>query len=775
MDGLDAPQWTDFTSSPQMSDDFFIRQHPEHELEYNARFKQNRLKYKEKPLFLTDDESAFDTVLDKVQITPVKVLSPNKNNKDDKVQKETTVGNLLLEAMNNLELSTKKKRLNQSMANSSINKTPQLTDKRITRSMKASMNFENISQETSSKVKLNESQVETPRKKIVKNILNEVSKIESTTTTIKIQNVQEQSMEPQIMTEPEADGNLLPDIIVTSNLSKTDNKHTDNSKEEETQTVVETVIETKISYQTSNFDEPTTSKSTQEIDEIDSTLNDSKLKPSKFVTSWSKPNMKKFNDLKETKKLTNPAPKKRIQVVANSIRRKSILKLKSNDQYKSMAESVSKFQKETPKRFHSVSTKTNKPQTTKQPAMKITRPVSPNLTSKNRIRPIRVQDKTQNPTIKKLHNGPIKADPKAISIQPAKFQKPKKIETYESKKGHFSSTESLSSTSQIHETTASHSKLDHSVQKKLVPTIVSTDDAKLAVKEVEIGHFGIPTDTNHKPKKFTRATPFSFETRNKELQQKKELDAKRKQLQELEKKDAKDTKEFLKKKITPLKNHREVSSAKKTTPRPFSFEQRDKQLIKKKEDLLKETIEKEKKVREFHANPLPQFRPVIVRGRSRENLRSTEKTPEKNHQKPTTIPKVCTIKKSLFPQKFTNDQENQPNAKLTRGISSEKLHPNNQIKKTVLGELILNTDKRARERKEYEDRVRMKELQEEEMRKKQEEERLIREKAEIAELRKMTETKARPVPKFKPLAIIKSTKILTDPQSPAWAYKHKKF
>lgn len=767
MDGLDAPQWTDFTASPQMSDDFFIRQHPEHELEYNTRFKQNRLKYKEKPLFLTDDENGFDTVLDKVQITPVKVLSPNKNNKDDKVPKETTVGNLLLEAMNNLELSTKKKRLNQSMANSSINKTPQMTDKRITRSMKASMNFESISLETTSKEKQNE----TPRKKVAKNILNEVSKVECTTTTIKIENIPEQSMEPQIMTETEADGNLLPDIIMTSNLSKSA-----DSKEEEIQTLVETVIETKISYETSNFDEPTTSKS-QDNDDIDSTFNDSKLKPSKFVTSWSKPNMKKFNDAKETKKLTNPAPKKRIQVVANSIRRKSILKLKSNDQYKSMAESVSKFQKETPKRFHSVPTKTAKqPQTTKQPAMKITRPVSPNLTSKNRIRPIRVQDnKTQNPTIKKLHNGPIKADPKAISSKSAKFQKPKKIETYESKKGQFSSTESLSSTSQINHQD-SHSKLDHSIHKKLVPTIVSTDDAKLAVKEVEIGHFGIPTDTNHKPKKFTRAAPFSFETRNKELQQKKELDAKRKHLQQLEKNEPTNAKEFLKKKITPIKTTREVLSTKKTTPKPFSFEERDKQLIKKKEHLLKETIEKEKKVREFHANPLPQFRPVIVRGRSRENLRSCEKTPEKqHHHHQPSIPKVCTIKKSLFPQKFAN-QENEPIGKLTRGLSNEKLHPNNnQTKKVILGELKLNTDKRARERKEYEDRVRMKELQEEELRKKQEEERLIREKAEIAELRKMTETKARPVPKFKPLAIIKSTKILTDPQSPAWAYKNKKF
>lgn len=780
-------------------------------MEYNPHKQGRTKKYKETPLFLTDDESGFENILDKVQITPIKVLSPNKSHKDEKVTKETTVGNLLLEAMNNLEVSTKKKRLNQSASNSSINtfKTPQMTDKRITRSMKTSVNYENISID----VKSNESQVETQCKRISKNILNDIAKIECTKTTITIESAKQQPLDSQEIneTEAESDIKLLTDRIVTSKSEENEETTKQNSESN----VVTNSIDQSSNFDDSLNDEPKASTS-KNIDENDTLLNNSKLKPSKFVLSWSKPNTKKINDSKETKKLKIPAPKKRPQVIADSIRRKSIMKLKSNDQYKTLAESVSKFQKETPKRFHSVPVKNAKPITTKQSTMKITRPISPKLMSKSRIRPIKPLDtKTSNSTLKNLRNGPVKADPK-VTI-PAKLKQTKKnikIENFQSKKGHSSSTESLSSTN-LHD--SQHFKIDHPVQKKVVPTIVSTDDAKLAVKEVEIGHFGIPTDTTHKQKKITRTMPFNFEIRNKELQQKKELQLKKKQLQEIEKKidlpgscknskdsiilkkkiiplklqevekktilpsqSNKDTKEFLKKKITPLKNPREISSAKKTTPRPFSFEERDKQLIKKKEDLIKETHEKERKGREFHANPVPVIRPVIVRGRSRENLRiNNEKTPEKNDKinKVTSAPQICHIKKTLFPKIISNQENKEPNGKqFYKSASSEKLNLNNGIKKTaILGELKLNTDKRARERKEYEDRVRMKELREEEIRKNLEQERLIREKEEIAELRKIMETKARPVPKFKPLAIIKSTKILTDPQSPAWAHKHKKI
>ncbi|KAG8239585.1 hypothetical protein J437_LFUL019016, partial [Ladona fulva] len=44
-----------------------------------------------------------------------------------------------------------------------------------------------------------------------------------------------------------------------------------------------------------------------------------------------------------------------------------------------------------------------------------------------------------------------------------------------------------------------------------------------------------------------------------------------------------------------------------TNPSPFSFEERNKLLIKKKEQFINKVIEEEKKAREFRAKPMPKF------------------------------------------------------------------------------------------------------------------------------------------------------------------------
>ncbi len=62
-------------------------------------------------------------------------------------------------------------------------------------------------------------------------------------------------------------------------------------------------------------------------------------------------------------------------------------------------------------------------------------------------------------------------------------------------------------------------------------------------------------------------------------------------------------------------------------------------------------------------------------------------------------------------------------------------------------------------------------MEEEEMRRQVEEDRISKEEAQNLELRKMAEVKARPMPVYKPLQILKSKKPLTDPHSPAWTRK----
>lgn len=141
--------------------------------------------------------------------------------------------------------------------------------------------------------------------------------------------------------------------------------------------------------------------------------------------------------------------------------------------------------------------------------------------------------------------------------------------------------------------------------------------------------------------------------------------------------------------------------------------------------------------------------------------------------------KLVSTKKNDSSKKNIDNQENDKpinqRSQSESDMDDEKCSSRiNKMKNTaVLTEL--NTDKRARDRKEFHDKLKRKEVEEEALRRKEENERIIREKAEKSELRRMAEIKARPMPHYKPLSIIKSNKPLTDPQSPAWVRKSKKM
>ena len=55
-----------------------------------------------------------------------------------------------------------------------------------------------------------------------------------------------------------------------------------------------------------------------------------------------------------------------------------------------------------------------------------------------------------------------------------------------------------------------------------------------------------------------------------------------------------------------------TNSRKTTLPAPFSFESRDKQMIEKKEEKIKQIYEEEKKAREFHAKPIMREEAIKV-------------------------------------------------------------------------------------------------------------------------------------------------------------------
>ena len=302
--------------------------------------------------------------------------------------------------------------------------------------------------------------------------------------------------------------------------------------------------------------------------------------------------------------------------------------------------------------------------------------------------------------------------------------------------------------------------------------------------------------------------PFSFEARNRELELRKQ--EKMKKLQEEE--NQKNKGEFHARPVPaavktpaakPLNNS--AHKPKITLARSLSFEDRVKEQQKKKEEKIKQLLEEEKKMRIFKAQKVPEFKPVLVRGRSRDNLlkKSTENIHKQvsgnlNCNKPSSIKKYPIeslltkplTKPAINPARLIKKPSNLPSVTSKKlGPSSEKLENQENKNQGAVPKILepkvklsqksiailteLNTDKRAKQRKEFDQHVKQKEFEEIEMKRREEQDRLEKEKMETQELRKMTEHKAKPMPVYKPLSIVKSSKPLTDAHSPAWASKCK--
>ncbi|KYN30633.1 Targeting protein for Xklp2 [Trachymyrmex septentrionalis] len=419
-----------------------------------------------------------------------------------------------------------------------------------------------------------------------------------------------------------------------------------------------------------------------------------------------------------------------------------------NKKYVSLAEAVSRFQNETPKRFHTrskMSNTTGMPLSkTMQNRLKPTIPISPALVSKNRSRPVTVlsREEREKLEMEEMKKHQIKANP----IPPNVLRGSRVIKK---------------PTVAAHNSTESNGKVHSS---KNVTKLLVTDPSGLIVEHEEISFFGVPKDIDI-TKNVTRIVPFSFEARNKDLQIKKEQ--RLKDLQEASKTKtefhARPVPNFSKPPTPPAKQQQQQNRTKKSIlPCPFSFDNRDKKVSERKEHLVKQLLEKDKQTRVFRANPVPVFKPVMVRGRSKENLLTKNKNvkivseqAEDQENKAPNIDSLKAERKNVEKAKntvYTVDKQKAP----------LKAYP-----------LKLNTDKRAKERCEFNEKIRRKEMEEEIKRQEAEKKKLESEKLMKVELRKLSEVKARPMPMYKSPVILKATKKLTNPQSPAFASKLK--
>ncbi|KAG7239815.1 hypothetical protein INR49_028343 [Caranx melampygus] len=201
---------------------------------------------------------------------------------------------------------------------------------------------------------------------------------------------------------------------------------------------------------------------------------------------------------------------------------------------------------------------------------------------------------------------------------------------------------------------------------------------------------------------------------------------------------------------------------------PFSFEERERERRALKEKRLEKQNEE---VPQFKAQPLPDFATVVL--------------PEKKKQEPTKpepfrllIDERGAVKNSRWEQRVKEEQKQREEAATFKAnpntvTHKEPFQPKMESRtatginsSTAVEPFELSTERRARERQEYErlasEKEALRALMEEEQRREEDQ----REREEIARLRQEQVHKAQPIRHYKPVTVKRSEVPLTVPHSP---------
>ncbi|KAK5645046.1 hypothetical protein RI129_006346 [Pyrocoelia pectoralis] len=186
---------------------------------------------------------------------------------------------------------------------------------------------------------------------------------------------------------------------------------------------------------------------------------------------------------------------------------------------------------------------------------------------------------------------------------------------------------------------------------------------------------------------------------------------------------------------------------KNTVVAPFSFLERDKGILKRKDEVIKKILECEKKNREFHATPLPRY------------ISSTDGANSTLYKKNASVSSLkYSSTESLVQPIFK--------ARPAKVLHMKPFEPKKEDCHVLeVAEFRLNTDLRAKDRGAFQSKLKEKEQLLEQYRQMKEKETLQKEEEEVRKLRKEAEYKAKPIRKYKKVAAI-IQKELTIPVSP---------
>eukprot|EP00762_Andalucia_godoyi_P007307 ANDGO_01518.mRNA.1 Targeting protein for Xklp2 homolog len=211
-----------------------------------------------------------------------------------------------------------------------------------------------------------------------------------------------------------------------------------------------------------------------------------------------------------------------------------------------------------------------------------------------------------------------------------------------------------------------------------------------------------------------------------------------------------------------------------TEPKPFEFKTDERAAAHRKEleEQLKKQQEEEERARHFKARPVPDFQADDEQG---ENWK-----PKAVEQRQLTEPKpfrllsdqrhaeAMHVWHDRVIQETVQEQEAREfHARPIPETHEKPFVPNIESKPvTQVEDIPLATERRALQRKQFDEQVNQTLKQQEDTKKKAELEKMQREQEEVERLRKEAEFHAKPIKHFKPTVVKKSDKALTEPNTP---------
>jgi len=214
-------------------------------------------------------------------------------------------------------------------------------------------------------------------------------------------------------------------------------------------------------------------------------------------------------------------------------------------------------------------------------------------------------------------------------------------------------------------------------------------------------------------------------------------------------------------------------SKKATKVAPFSFDSRDAGLMERREQKIQALAEEERRLREFKANPVPTggsggaLPEVPVREATRPQPFDLEI--EKRVGERLTKWEEA-VEEDLKRQREAANFRAKPAAILER----EPFRPKHSDKSLACpDDFQLHSDRRAAERQHFDEKMRQREAEQEAMKKRVEQLREMEREEEVRQMRRDAVHKAQPIKQYKPIHIVPSDRPITDARSPNWSHKHK--